>query len=73
MDYDIIAENIEENHFKGSKEFMNGENIFRNKNNRRNCDELKYKVFEDKNINNANLGGSEHILRNNGNLIKNII
>ena len=51
---------------------MNEENFIKNKNNRRNYDELKYKVIGDGNIDNVNLGGNEQILINNGNLIKNM-
>ena len=35
---------------------MNGENLIKNKNNRRNYDELKYKVIEDGN--NDKIGGN---------------
>ena len=49
---------------------MNGENLIKNKNNRRNYDELKYKVIEDGN--NDKIGGNEQILINDGNLIKNM-
>ena len=51
---------------------MNGKNSIKNKNNRRNYDELKYKVIVDGNINNGNIGGNEQILINDGNLIKNM-
>ena len=51
---------------------MNGENFIKNKNNRRNYDEPKYKVIEDGNIDNDNIGGNEQILINDGNLIKNM-
>ena len=69
MDYDIIEENIKENNFKKSKKFMNGENIFKNKIDRRNYDELKYKIIEDENIDNFIFGGNEQILINDINLI----
>ena len=51
---------------------MNEENIIKNKNNRRNFHELKYKVMEDENIDNVNLGENEQILINDENLIKNM-
>ena len=52
---------------------MNGKNLIKNKNNRRNYDELKYKVvIVDRNINNDNIGGNKQILINDGNLIKNM-
>ena len=51
---------------------MNEKIFIVNKNNRRNYDELKYKVIEDENIDNVNLGGNEQILINDGNLIKNM-
>ena len=69
INYDIIEENIDENNFKKCKEFMNGNNIFKNKNNRKNHDELKYKVIADEDIDNVNLGRNEQILINDRNLI----
>ena len=51
---------------------MNSENIIENKINRRNYDELKYKVIEDEHIDNGNFVGYEQILINNINVIKNI-
>ena len=72
MDYDITEENIEEINFIKSKKFMNGANMFENKINRRNYDELKYKVIEDENIDNGNFGGNEQMLINGINVIKNI-
>ena len=71
IDYDIIEEKIE-NHFKKIKEFINEENLFKNNNNQRNYDELKYKAIEDENINNNNFGGIKQILTNDGNLNKDI-
>ena len=69
---DVIEGNIEENNFKGSKEFMNGKNISKNKNNRRNYDGLNYKAIEDEDTDNSNLGENEEVLINDGNLIKNM-
>ena len=51
---------------------MNKENFIKNKNNRKNCNELKYKVIGDENIDNVNLGGNEQILVNDVNLNKNM-
>ena len=73
INYDIIEKRkIDESNSKETKELMNGENFIKNKNNRRNYDELKYKVIEDGNIDNDNIGGNEQILINDGNLIKNM-
>ena len=71
INYDIIEERkIVESNSKETSEFMNEENFIKNKNNRRNYDELNYKVIEDENIDNVNLGENEQILMNDGNLIK---
>ena len=71
INYDIIEERkIDESNSKETKEFINGENLVKNKNNRRNYNELKYKVIEDGN--NDKIGGKEQILTNDGNLIKNM-
>ena len=48
---------------------MNGENLIKNKNNRRNYDELKYKVIKDGNIDNDHIRENEQMLMNDGNLI----
>ena len=72
MDYDIIEENVEENNFKKCKKFMNGANIFKNKINRINYDEVKYKVIEDENIDNGIFRGNEQILIKDMNVIKNM-
>ena len=71
IDYDIIERKIE-NNFKKTKELINKENLFKNNNNQRSYDKLKYKVIEDENINNDNFGGNKQILTNDGNLNKNV-
>ena len=71
IDYVIIEEKVE-NNFKKIKEFINEENWFKNNNNQRSYDELKYIVIEDENINNDNFGGNKQILTNDGNLNKDI-
>ena len=55
-----------------TKECLDGKNLIKNKNNRRNYDELKYKVIVDRNISNDNIEGNEKIVINDGNLIKNM-
>ena len=52
IDHNIIKGNIQENNFKESKQFMNGKNISKNKNNRRNYDGLKYMKTINKLLNN---------------------
>ena len=69
IDYDIIEEKIE-NNFKKIKEFINEENLFKNNNNQRSYDELKYKVIEDENTNNDHSGENKQILTNDGNVNK---
>ena len=73
INYDIIEKSkIDPSNCKETKELMNGENFTKNKNNRRNYDELKYKVIEDGNIGNDNFKGNEETLINDGNSIKNM-
>ena len=55
-----------------TKEFINEEILFKDNKNQRRCDELKYNVIEDENIDNDDFRGNEQILINNGNFIKNI-
>ena len=55
-----------------TKGFINEEILFKDNKNQRRCDELKYNVIEDENIDNDDFRGNEQILINNGNFIKNI-
>ena len=70
IDNDVIEGNIEESNFKESKQFINENNISKNKNNRRNCDGLKYKAIEDVDTGYSYLRGNEEVLINDGNSIK---
>ena len=72
INYDNLEEDIEENNFKETEQFINKRKLFKNRNKQGNYDELKYKNIEDENIITDNCGGNERIPINDENLIKDI-